>query len=42
MLNPSSYQNEVIFRRPVDLITVNGLSPYMRPVIEKEVISIYE
>lgn len=33
---------EQILRRPVDLITVNSLSPYMRPVIEKEVIWIYE
>ena len=33
---------EQIFSRPVDLITVNSLSPYMRPVIEKEVIWIYE
>ncbi|GAB6284305.1 MAG: nucleotidyltransferase family protein [Methanoregula sp.] len=33
---------EQILSRPVDLITVNSLSPYMRPVIEKEVIWIYE
>jgi len=32
---------EKILGRPVDLITVNGLSPYMRPSIEKEVIWIY-
>lgn len=32
---------EDILSRPVDLITVNSLSPYMRPVIEKEVIWIY-
>jgi len=29
---------EKLFYRRVDLITVNGLSPYVRPTIEKEVI----
>ncbi len=29
---------ESLLNRPVDLITVNSLSPYMRPVIEKDVI----
>ena len=33
---------EDILHRPVDLITVNSLSPYMRPVIERDVIWINE
>ena len=33
---------EQILSRLVDLITVNSLSPYMRPDIEKEVIWIHE
>jgi predicted nucleotidyltransferase len=33
---------ESLFDRRVDLITVNGLSPYMRPAIEREVIWIYQ
>jgi len=32
---------EDILNRPVDLVTVNGLSPYVRPIIEKEVIWVY-
>ncbi len=32
---------ENLLNRPVDLITVNSLSPYMRPFIERDVIWIY-
>ncbi|NLW75646.1 MAG: nucleotidyltransferase family protein [Methanomicrobiales archaeon] len=32
---------EVIFGRSVDLVTVKGLSPYIRPYVEREVIWIY-
>jgi len=28
--------------RPVDLVTEDGLSPYMRPYIEKEMVILYE
>jgi hypothetical protein len=29
-------------KRPVDLVTEDGLSPYIRPYIEKEMVILYE
>ena len=31
-----------ILKRPVDLVTEEGLSPYIRPYVEKEMIILYE
>ncbi len=31
-----------VLERPVDLITEDGLSPYLRPYIEKEMVLLYE
>ena len=31
-----------ILDRPVDLVTDEGLSPYIRPFIEKELVVLYE
>ena len=32
---------EELFGRSVDLVTVKGLSPYIRPYVEREVIWVY-
>ena len=31
-----------ILERPVDLVTEDGLSPYIRPYVEKEMVILYE
>ena len=31
-----------VLERPVDLVTEDGLSPYMRPYIEREMVILYE
>ena len=31
-----------ILERPVDLVTEQGLSPYIRPYVEKEMVILYE
>ena len=33
-----SFYLEELFGRKVDLVTTKGLSPYIRPIVEKEVI----
>lgn len=32
----------VLLDRPVDLVTEDGLSPYIRPYVEKEMVVLYE
>jgi hypothetical protein len=31
-----------ILKRPVDLVTEDGLSPYIRPFVEREMVILYE
>jgi predicted nucleotidyltransferase len=35
-------QLSLLLERPVDLVTEDGLSPYMRPYIEEEMVVLYE